>query len=104
MALILRNGGSQSPDRWLRELRNNHRKGKDTEFVEEIRDIIKKKIENELTNIWQVQQGQTNKKVSADIKTSKEEKTFNDKVADAEKQYQEFKKLNIDCKEFGVMI
>ena len=24
MALILRNGGSQSPDRWLRELRNNH--------------------------------------------------------------------------------
>ena len=23
MALILRNGGSQSPDRWLRELRNN---------------------------------------------------------------------------------
>lgn len=80
------------------------RKEKDTEFVEEIRDIIKKKIENELTNIWQVQQGQTNKKVLADIKTSKEEKTFNDKVADAEKQYQEFKKLNIDCKEFGVMI
>ena len=25
MALILRNGGSQSPDRWLREPRNNHR-------------------------------------------------------------------------------
>ena len=24
VALILRNGGSQSPDRWLRELRNNH--------------------------------------------------------------------------------
>ena len=24
MALILRNGGSQSPDRWLRESRNNH--------------------------------------------------------------------------------
>ena len=24
MALILRNGGSQSPDRWLREPRNNH--------------------------------------------------------------------------------
>jgi hypothetical protein len=23
VALILRNGGSQSPDRWLRELRNN---------------------------------------------------------------------------------
>ena len=71
------------------------RKEKDTKFVEEIRDIIKKKIENELTNIWQVQQGQTNKKVSADIKTSKEEKTFNDKVADAEKQYQEFKKENV---------
>ena len=26
MALILRNGGSQSPDRWLREPRNNHTK------------------------------------------------------------------------------
>ena len=25
MALILRNGGSQSPDRWLRELRNNQK-------------------------------------------------------------------------------
>ena len=25
MALILRNGGSQSPDRWLREPRNNHK-------------------------------------------------------------------------------
>ena len=25
MALILRNGGSQSPDRWLKEPRNNHR-------------------------------------------------------------------------------
>ena len=25
MAPILRNGGSQSPDRWLRESRNNHR-------------------------------------------------------------------------------
>ena len=26
MALILRNGGSQSPDRWLKEPRNNHEK------------------------------------------------------------------------------
>ncbi|WP_368209355.1 TnpV protein [Blautia wexlerae] len=26
MALILRNGGSQSPDRWLKEPRNNHGK------------------------------------------------------------------------------
>ena len=26
MALILRNGGSQSPDRWLRESQNNHLK------------------------------------------------------------------------------
>lgn len=26
MALILRNGGSQSPDRWLKEPRNNHKK------------------------------------------------------------------------------
>ena len=25
MALILRNGGSQSPDRWLKEPRNNHK-------------------------------------------------------------------------------
>ena len=25
MALILRNGGSQSPDRWLRDPRNNHK-------------------------------------------------------------------------------
>jgi hypothetical protein len=25
VALILRNGGSQSPDRWLRELRNNQK-------------------------------------------------------------------------------
>lgn len=33
-----------------------------------------------------------------------EEKSFEDKVAEAEKEYQEFKKLNIDCKEFGVMI
>jgi len=29
MALILRNGGSQSPDRWLREPRNNQRIIKD---------------------------------------------------------------------------
>ncbi len=28
MALILRNGGSQSPDRWLREPRNNQDKSK----------------------------------------------------------------------------
>ena len=27
VALILRNGGSQSPDRWLRELRNNQERG-----------------------------------------------------------------------------
>ena len=30
MALILRNGGSQSPDRWLRESRNNHLEAKKT--------------------------------------------------------------------------
>lgn len=82
----------------------DYRKEKDADFVEEVSDIIKKKIESELTNIWQVQQKHTNKKVSTDNKIVKEEKTFNDKVADAEKQYQEFKKLNIDCKEFGVMI
>lgn len=76
----------------------------DTEFIEKIRDIIKKKIESESTNIWQMQQKHTDKKGSTGIKVRKEEMTFNDKVADAEKQYQEFKKLNIDCKEFNVMI
>ena len=34
MALILRNGGSQSPDRWLKEPRNNH------EFEELMRKTI----------------------------------------------------------------
>lgn len=29
MALILQNGGSQSPDRWLKEPRNNHAVKKD---------------------------------------------------------------------------
>lgn len=81
-----------------------YRKEKDADFVEEVSNIIKKKIESELTNMWQVQQKHTNKKVSTDSEAVKEEKTFNDKVADAEKQYQEFKKLNIDCKEFRVMI
>jgi hypothetical protein len=36
VALILRNGGSQSPDRWLRELRNNqgqHRLSQEQEKV-----------------------------------------------------------------------
>lgn len=81
-----------------------YRKEKDADFVEEVSNIIKKKIESELTNIWQVQQKHTNKKISTDSEAVKEEKTFNDKVADAEKQYQEFKKLNIECKEFRVMI
>ena len=33
MALILRNGGSQSPDRWLREPRNNHLTAKSTLYL-----------------------------------------------------------------------
>ena len=35
MALILRNGGSQSPDRWLKEPRNNHEEAE--EIVEQMR-------------------------------------------------------------------
>lgn len=47
VALILRNGGSQSPDRWLRELRNNHEayslpKGEVVELTEkQIKDTLK---------------------------------------------------------------
>ena len=38
MALILRTGGSQSPDRWLREPRNNHPVS--TEQTRELLEII----------------------------------------------------------------
>ena len=41
MALILRNGGSQSPDRWLREPRNNHcGKTIDVEPVHEMEKVL----------------------------------------------------------------
>ena len=82
----------------------DYREEKDDDFVEAVSDIIKKKIESELTDLLQMQQKHINKKVSTDSRIVKEEKTFHDKVADAEKQYQEFKKLNIDCKKFDVMI
>ena len=36
MALILRNGGSQSPDRWLRDPRNNHREVCEQEGLQEV--------------------------------------------------------------------
>ena len=32
MALILRNGGSQSPGRWLRDPRNNHKEEIESEY------------------------------------------------------------------------
>ena len=35
MALILRNGGSQSPDRWLKEPRNNH---EDSKLFEKLKE------------------------------------------------------------------
>ena len=37
--LILRNGGSQSPDRWLKEPRNNHRELKD--MISNLKKMIK---------------------------------------------------------------
>ena len=40
MALILRNGGSQSPDRWLREPRNNHFVGSNRKKVYETYDEV----------------------------------------------------------------
>ena len=42
MALILRNGGSQSPDRWLKEPRNNHVYGVDAsaEMISHMTDRI----------------------------------------------------------------
>lgn len=41
MALILRNGGSQSPGRWLRDPRNNHKVIGDSQMIE-LQDSIKK--------------------------------------------------------------
>lgn len=43
MALILRNGGSQSPDRWLRELRNNHNRKEEFDNTNEY--LIKMNLE-----------------------------------------------------------
>ena len=48
MALILRNGGSQSPDRWLKEPRNNHCTGY---IAQEIWNEINKDLSAYYTNI-----------------------------------------------------
>ena len=46
MALILRNGGSQSPDRWLREPRNN-------QALEQITDrMYMKELEEDYDQIF----------------------------------------------------
>ena len=43
MALILRNGGSQSPDRWLKEPRNNHAKMEiDYDYMKSYIKVIEK--------------------------------------------------------------
>ncbi len=76
------------------------RQEKDMEFVDEISEVIKKKIEGELACVTRMEQKRQTQKAPVE----NEEKSFEDKVAEAEKEYQEFKKLNIDCKEFGVMI
>ena len=51
MALILRNGGSQSPDRWLKEPRNNQNTLNEKENIfytennEMIEDVLKQLLE-----------------------------------------------------------
>ena len=47
MALILRNGGSQSPDRWLKEPRNNHIGDSKVDIENEKVDIQDKKVDIE---------------------------------------------------------
>ena len=47
VALILRNGGSQSPDRWLRELRNNQQELSEAEEME----LFKKEFYEDLSKI-----------------------------------------------------
>jgi superfamily II DNA or RNA helicase len=54
VALILRNGGSQSPDRWLRELRNNHKPAFVSNNPEEGKKVISV-IEDELMKCDQFQ-------------------------------------------------
>ena len=52
VALILRNGGSQSPDRWLRELRNNH--SPDPKHIilhPNMESVLKRDYSEELYNI-----------------------------------------------------
>lgn len=93
--------GKQREDKFDGE----YRKDEDVEFVNEISEIIMRKIESELTDIRLMQQKCVDKKDSVHVKEDKiEEKTFNDRVIEAEKQYQEFKKTNIECREFSVMI
>lgn len=93
--------GKQREDKFDGE----YRKDEDVEFVNEISEIIMRKIESELTDIRLMQQKCVDKKDSVNVKEDKiEEKTFNDRVIEAEKQYQEFKKMNIECREFSVMI
>lgn len=93
--------GKQREDKFDGE----YRKDEDVEFVNEISEIIMRKIESELTDIRLMQQKCVDKKDSVYVKEDKiEEKTFNDRVIEAEKQYQEFKKMNIECRGFYVMI
>ena len=54
VALILRNGGSQSPDRWLRRGRNNHSYEENVRKVKEMADIAHERgvtIEGELGHV-----------------------------------------------------
>ena len=74
MALILRNGGSQSPDRWLREPRNNHTEiASIQKAIEEQKNTLKekktalKKTEKEVAS-------QEAKKAKADAKAAEEAK------------------------------
>ena len=74
---------------------------KDDEFIDEISKIVKKKIESELSCIPQRQKNKKVLPVNSEIDET-EEKSFKEKVAEAEKQYQEFIKENIDAREFSV--
>ena len=44
MALILRNGGSQSPDRWLRDPRNNQTMGECRDVTDQYSETTFQKI------------------------------------------------------------
>lgn len=73
----------------------------DDEFVDEISKIVRKKIESELSCIPLRQKNKKVLPVNSEIVETKE-KSFKEKVAEAEKQYQEFIKENIDAREFSV--